>query len=231
MIVAENALHFPSVSGSIQGGVAVTLINTVPSAIAELARLRAIPDSVRSINLAGEPLNAELPGLIFSNSRVQTIRNLYGPTEDTTYSTCAVIMRGTPWVPAIGRPIANRRSYILDSHLQPVPVGVTGELYLGGAGVARGYLNRPELTAERFLESPFVSGDRLYKTGDLARYRPNGQIEYTGRIDHQVKLRGYRIELGEIESALRRCRGVRDAAVLMRDSSAGEPRLIAWFVP
>jgi microcystin synthetase protein McyA len=227
VIMAENALHLPSLPAAGK----VTLINTVPSAIAELARLRAIPDSVRSINLAGEPLNAELPGLIFSNSRAATIRNLYGPTEDTTYSTCARITRGEPWSPVIGRPLDNRKSYILDSHLQPAPIGVTGELYLGGEGVARGYLNRPELTAERFLESPFVSGDRLYKTGDLARYRPDGNIEYLGRMDGQVKLRGYRIEPGEIESALRRCEGVRDAAVLVRENAAGERFLAAWIVP
>ena len=121
--------------------------------------------------------------------------------------------------PTIGRPIANTRIYILDGNRQPVPIGVPGELYIGGAGVARGYLNRPELTAERFASNPFTNepNRRLYRTGDLARYRSDGNIEFLGRADNQVKIRGYRIELGEIEAALNKHTRVKDCVVGVRE--------------
>src|SRR5262249_37887417 len=133
--------------------------------------------------------------------------NLYGPTETTIWSSSTKILRPENDLsadPGIGRPIGNTRIYILDEHGEPAPVGVAGELYIGGAGVARGYLSRPELTAERFIPDPFSekSGARLYKTGDLARYLNGGELEYIGRTDHQVKVRGFRIELGEIEATL-----------------------------
>ncbi|MBL8264423.1 MAG: AMP-binding protein, partial [Xanthomonadaceae bacterium] len=128
----------------------------------------------------------------------------------------------------IGRPLANEQVYILDAHRQPVPVGVTGELYIGGAGVARGYLNRPELTAERFVDSLFVAGARLYRTGDLGRWRADGLIEYLGRNDFQVKIRGYRIELGEIESRLSAQPGVKEAVVQAVPGADGLPRLVAY---
>ena len=130
----------------------------------------------------------------------------------------------------IGVPGDNVRIYVLDDRLQPVPQGTTGELYISGDGVSRGYLHRPELTAERFLPNPFVPGERMYKTGDLARVLPQGTIQYEGRIDHQVKIRGYRIELGEIEAALMKAESVREAIVLARENEQGQNELCAYVV-
>ena len=145
--------------------------------------------------------------------------NAYGPTECTVDSTLALIVGDAPF---LGHPIANVRAYVLDEHARPVPPGVVGELYLGGAGLARGYLGRPDLTAERFIDNPFVAGERLYRTGDLARRRADGVLTYEGRNDFQVKIRGYRIELGEIESKLIALPGVKDAVVLARDDAPAQ---------
>jgi amino acid adenylation domain-containing protein/FkbM family methyltransferase len=205
-----------------------TLVNTVPSAIAALLEARAVPASVHTINLAGEPLKRALADQLFAHTGVQRLCNLYGPSETTTYSTWVAMPREQGFVPHIGRPIANTRIYLLDPHGQPVPIGVAGELHIGGAGVARGYLNRPELTAERFVDDPFHGG-RMYRTGDLARYLPDGNIEYLGRNDFQVKIRGYRIELGEIEARLQEQPGVREAVVLAREDSPGDKRLVAYY--
>lgn len=158
--------------------------------------------------------------------------NGYGPTETTVFSTSYQSMRDIHRNAPIGRPVDNTQTYILDTHLQPVPVGVTGELYIGGAGLARGYLNQPELTAERFVRNPFVEmpGARMYKTGDLARWMTDGNIEFLGRNDHQVKLRGFRIELGEIETKLTEHPGIREAVVLAREDVAGEKTLVAYYI-
>jgi acyl-coenzyme A synthetase/AMP-(fatty) acid ligase/aryl carrier-like protein len=187
---------------------------------------------VRTVNLAGEPLKRALVERLFAQTQVETVCNLYGPSETTTYSTWVAMRREEGFVPHIGRPIANTRVYLLDGNGQPVPQGVVGELYIGGDGVARGYLNREELTAERFLPDPFAGepSARMYRTGDLARYLPDGNIEFLGRNDFQVKIRGYRIELGEIESALTRHPAVREAVVLAREDSPGEKRLVAYVV-
>ena len=157
--------------------------------------------------------------------------NMYGPTETTIWSTISRVRRGAPLT--IGRPIANTTLYILDDRMQPVPVGAPGELHIGGAGVARGYLKRPDLTAERFVPHPFDARDdaRIYKTGDLARYRADGSVEFLGRRDHQVKVRGFRIELGEIETALAREEGVAAAVAVVREDVPGDPRLAAYVVP
>jgi acyl carrier protein len=169
---------------------------------------------------------------IYQSGEVEAVYNLYGPSEDTTYSTYTMVERGAAGEPTIGRPIANTQAYILDAHMQPVPVGVRGELYLGGDGLARGYLHRPDLTAERFIPHPFSmrGGERVYRTGDVARYRAGGEIEFLGRVDHQVKVRGYRIELGEIEAALRRQEQVRDAVVVVREEEGAGKRLVAYIV-
>ncbi|MFD2345911.1 amino acid adenylation domain-containing protein [Sinorhizobium terangae] len=207
LCLAENALALAQTPS------AVSLINTVPSAITALLDKKAVPASASAINLAGERLSAGLIERIFDNTRVQKICNLYAPSETTTYSTWVCMPRGQAVVETIGRPIANTRVYLLDGDGAPVPFGAVGELYIGGAGVARGYLNRPELTAERFIASAFVEGDRLYRTGDLARYLPDGNLEFLGRNDEQVKIRGFRIEPGEIAARLvehdagARCRG------------------------
>ena len=158
--------------------------------------------------------------------------NLYGPTETTIWSTACRIEPGFERI-SIGSPIGNTQVYLLDEYFQPVPVGVPGELYIGGAGVTRGYLNRPDLTAAKFIPNPFGTqeGDRLYRTGDLARWLPNGQIEFLGRMDHQVKVRGFRIELGEIEAALVAQESVREAVVIVRPDHLGQSRLVAYVVP
>jgi amino acid adenylation domain-containing protein len=226
VILAENVLHLATLPAADR----VTLVNTVPSALAELLVSGAVPPGVRVINVAGEPLTAHLVEAAFEATSVDRVHNLYGPTEDTTYSTGATIRRGEAWTPTIGRPLPNHRAYVLDAGRQPVPVGVTGELYLGGDGVARGYWNRPELTSERFLPSPFVDGDRLYRTGDLARYRHGGEIEFLGRCDQQVKVRGFRIEPGEIEAALMDVAGVAEAVVVCEGEPGVAPRLLAFVV-
>ena len=226
VMLAETALHLPRLAAAGE----VTLVNTVPSAIAELVRGEGLPPTVRTVVLAGEPLPRRLVDEIYACAGVERVCNCYGPSEDTTYSTYALIDRaGGP--PPIGRPVGGGWAYLLDAGLQPVPLGAVGELYLGGAGLARGYLGRPELTAERFVPDPFSStpGARLYRTGDLVRYRPDGEMLFLGRADHQVKIRGFRIELGEIEAALRRHPSVAEAVVLAR-GEAGEQRLVAYVV-
>jgi amino acid adenylation domain-containing protein len=166
-------------------------------------------------------------------SRAQRVRvfNVYGPTECTVDSTLCQIENEFE-IPAIGRPIANVQVYLLDRHMQLVPIGITGEIHVGGDSLARGYLNRRELTKEKFIANPFSTdpASRLYKTGDLARYSPDGKIQFLGRIDHQVKLRGYRIELGEIEAVLGQHPAIREAVVLAREDNPGDRRLVAYIV-
>lgn len=175
----------------------------------------------------GEALPRKLANSLLE--RGATLWNLYGPTETTIWSTIHRVEEQDGPVP-IGRAIANTQVYILDPYLQPIPVGVPGGLYIGGDGLAQGYLNRPELTAEKFIHNPYSDqpGARLYKTGDLARYRPDGNIEFLGRIDHQVKVRGFRIELGEIETVLTQHQSVGEAVVLVQDDEAANQHLVAY---
>jgi len=222
VVLASNVLELPTLADRAH----VTLINTVPSAIDALLMQRALPSSVRIVNLAGEPLTTELADRIYDVPTVEKVYDLYGPSEDTTYSTFIQRRRGDP--PSIGRPIANTRLYILDKAMQPVPVGVPGEIFLAGQGLARGYLGRPDLTSERFIPSPFTGVDRLYRTGDRARFRDDGNVEFLGRFDHQVKLRGFRIELGEIESIARAFPDVGQCVVTVEQSNAGTQRLVAY---
>ncbi len=201
------------------------VINEEPQALADVKQL-LIGGEALSVPHVRKGL-AELPGT--------EIINGYGPTESTTFTCCYRIPReldeDLSSIP-IGRPIGNTQVYILDPYLNPVPIGVAGELHIGGDGLARGYLNRPELTAEKFIKHPFSNDPeaRLYKTGDRARYLPDGNIEFLGRIDNQVKLRGYRIELGEIETVLNHNPAIKEAVVTVREDSPGDKRLIAYVV-
>lgn len=224
LIVAENALALPDLPARDE----VTLINTVPSAVAELVRQQAIPVGVRVVNLAGEPLSATLADEVYGAAAVENVYDLYGPSEDTTYSTVARRERGG--AATIGRVLPGSQLYLLDEDGHPVPRGTVGEIYLGGAGVARGYLGRADLTAERFGPDTFsgVPGARLYRTGDVARFRADGQLEFLGRRDHQVKIRGFRIELGEIQHALEQHGEIAEAAVVARETEASGPRLVAY---
>ncbi|WP_340619900.1 non-ribosomal peptide synthetase [Xenorhabdus siamensis] len=196
------------------------------------------PPALRSVAASGEKAEVRHLHAWLTSPATQACRwiNIYGPTETTVNATACPYEPGQP-LPAddipIGQPMANTTVYILDPQGQPVPVGVTGELYIGGEGVARGYLNRPDLTAERFLPDPFrpVPGARMYRTGDLGHWRPEGTVHYLGRNDFQVKLRGFRIELGEIETHLVACPGVKDALVIVREDEHGDKRLVAYLVP
>jgi amino acid adenylation domain-containing protein len=193
------------------------------------ASARAKAGSIRRVICSGEALSASLSRLFFAALDGIELHNLYGPTEAAVDVTAWRCEPGAAVVP-IGRPIDNTRIYVLDAHLSPVPIGVRGELYIGGVQVGRGYLNRPELTRERFLDDPFQGrGARLYRTGDIARWLPSGVIEYLGRLDDQVKLRGFRIELGEIESVLAQHPAVREAVVVVREDAPDDKRLVAYL--
>ena len=225
VILARNAIELPDLPAKNE----VTLINTVPSAANELLRLQGIPPSVQVINLAGEPLKTALVDRLYALGTVLKVHDLYGPSETTTYSTYALRQAGA--LATVGRPIANTQIHLLDESWQPVVVGEIGEIFIGGAGVARGYLHRPDLTAERFVPDPFSTdtNDRLYRTGDLARWR-DGDLEFLGRMDHQIKIRGYRVELGEIETALAQHPAVRECVVIAREDTPDEKRLVAYVV-
>ncbi len=207
----------------------ISLINTVPSVISTLLSHNAIPATVKTINLAGELLKQELVEKLYAHKKDCVVNDLYGPSEDTTYSTyCRRLLGGSP---NIGRPIDNGKAYIFSASGTLQPAGVEGELYLGGDGLGRGYLNRPELTSEKFITNPFSDAPdaRLYKTGDLVRWLPDGSLEYLGRIDDQVKIRGFRIELGEIENTLLTHDAIKSAVVVAYEN-LGDKQLVAYVV-
>ncbi|AMO95406.1 D-alanine--poly(phosphoribitol) ligase, subunit 1 [Collimonas fungivorans] len=202
--------------------------------LSELWSQRAEPlPMLQDLITAGEQLRIT-PAIrrMFARHGQARLHNHYGPTESHVVSAHVLEGPAEAWedLPPIGRPIGNSRIYLLDAHRQPVPLGLAGEIYIGGVQVARGYLQQPELTAERFIDNPFVAGERLYKTGDLGRWREDGAIEYLGRNDFQVKIRGFRIELGEIEAQLSRIEGVRETVVIAREDSPGDKRLVAYLV-
>lgn len=229
IILAKNALELPSLPEAQE----ITLLNTVPSSMAELLRVNGIPESVRTVNLSGDLLPPALVTQLYQRKHIERVHNGYGPTEDTTFTTFALVKRENEGPPPIGRPVDNEQVYLLDRHLNLVPIGIPGELCIAGDGLARGYLNRPEATAEKFVPNPFdaTPGARLYRTGDLARYRPDGNIEFIGRIDHQVKIRGFRVELGEVEATLSQHPAIRDVVVMAREDTPGVKRLVAYVVP
>ena len=214
----------------------ITTIQLVPSMLGVFLEEPGLENctSLKRFFCGGERLSGNLRDRFFERLPHVALTNLYGPTEVSIDATARVVSRDDqhPSVP-IGRPISNMQVYLLDSHLRPVPAGVAGEVFIGGVGVARGYWRRPELTAERFIPNPFseTADARLYRAGDLARLLPNGEIEFLGRVDDQVKLRGFRIELGEIEAALREHPMAREAIVMAREDEPGNTRLVAYVVP
>jgi amino acid adenylation domain-containing protein len=230
VVLVEDAIalaELPAAAG-------VTLVNTVPSALAELVQPGSLPSSVSTVNVAGEPLRRELADRICSLPGVVELWNLYGPSEDTTYSTGARIEHNGGG-PSIGRPLANTRVYLLDGEQRLVPIGAHGEIWIAGEGLARGYLGRPDLTADRFRPDPFATGPatrggRLYRTGDLGRRNPRGEIDFLGRLDHQVKIRGFRIEPGEIEATLAAHDSVGEVVVTVWQAQE-TALLVAYIVP
>ncbi|RMT47524.1 non-ribosomal peptide synthetase, partial [Pseudomonas syringae] len=209
----------------------IGLVNTVPSALKALLEVDGLPESVHTVNVAGEALKRSLVESLFEKTGVQRLCNLYGPSETTTYSSWVAMDREHGFAAHIGKPVGNTQFYLLDEQRQPVPMGISGEIYIGGAGVARGYLNRDDLTAERFLNDPFSQNPaaRMYRTGDLGRYLQDGNIEYLGRNDDQVKIRGFRIELGEIDARLAKHPAVHEAVVTAREGVPGDKRLVAYY--
>ncbi|GHF69363.1 non-ribosomal peptide synthetase [Streptomyces mashuensis] len=207
----------------------VTVMQATPS-LWRVAVADGLPLAGVRVLVGGEALPGDLAASLVDGAA--SVTNLYGPTETTIWSTSSVLDAATAATPRIGRPIANTRVYVLDAHLRPVPVGVAGELYIGGTGVVRGYLGRPGLTAERFVADPFAGpGARMYRTGDLVRWTSSGELEFVRRVDDQVKIRGFRIELGEIETVLSRHPLVDRVAVTVREDQPGNKRLVAYVVP
>ncbi|MGH3996724.1 MAG: non-ribosomal peptide synthetase, partial [Pseudonocardiaceae bacterium] len=217
------------------GARAVSLISAVPSALSQVLSAGSVAVTADTVVLAGEALSARAARQIQAATSCRRLANIYGPTEATVYAT-AWYRDGERFdgqqAPLIGGPIANTQTYVLDAALRPVPIGVPGELYLAGAGLARGYLHRPGLTATRFVANPFgPAGGRMYRTGDVVRWTPDGELVFVGRVDEQVKIRGFRIEPGEIETVLATHPDISAVAVIAREDQPGTTRLVAYLVP
>jgi amino acid adenylation domain-containing protein len=225
VILLRDALEMATSPAAAEG----RFVATFPSIATELLRLGGVPASLRVMNLGGELFGSSLVDRVYSETSVRWVHNMYGPSEDTVYSTWAPLPAGSDEAPSIGRTTGHSRVWLLDRGLRPVSVGVTGQLFLGGHGLARGYLGRPGLTASLFLPSPFGGrGERMYRSGDLARFLADGRLQFVGRGDDQVKVRGFRIELGEVESVLRRHPAVAEVAVVAREDRPGEKILVAY---
>lgn len=224
VILAENVLSLEEHSAKEQ----VRLINSVPSAMTTLVANRALPKTVQTVTLAGEPLKGNLVEKLYQLNHVTKVYNLYGPSEDTTYSTEELVPANHQQEPTIGTPIMGTTAMILGHSLEVLPASATGALYLSGAGLARGYLGQPGKTAEAFIPHPYANGCRLYKTGDRVKRDANGKLCFLGRRDHQVKLRGYRIELGEIEAAINHYPDVLQSRVLVSNALSGGQQLVAF---
>ncbi|WP_215396278.1 non-ribosomal peptide synthetase [Rheinheimera oceanensis] len=226
-LIVENILMLVEHNYEDKG---ITMINSVPSGVSAVLKENRIPSSVKTINLAGEALRQSLVNDLHQLLSLDRVVNLYGPSEDTTYSTVMAMDDMVQGSVLIGRPITNTQAYILNEARELLPMGVVGELYLGGDGLSRGYLNRPDLNSSVFIKNSFSDNDdgRLYKTGDLVRYMPDGNLAYVGRIDEQVKIRGFRIELKEVEHHLGNCANVAASIVVARDDESGSKRLVAY---
>jgi acyl-coenzyme A synthetase/AMP-(fatty) acid ligase len=228
VIATDDHGRDPVLLASVIARFGVTVAGATPATWRMLTSDGWRPSASMRIHTAGEAIGRDLADRVLEGGARLT--NLYGPTETTIYSTATELRPGQQIT--IGRPLDNTRTYVLDAQLEPVPVGVLGELCIGGAGVARGYLGRPDLTAEKFVADPFSNepGARTYRTGDMARWRSDGTLDYVGRRDGHVKLRGFRIELGEIEAALRSAAGIREAVVVLREDVPGDARLVAYVI-
>jgi acyl-coenzyme A synthetase/AMP-(fatty) acid ligase/acyl carrier protein len=221
---AETAMDANALRRLLQN-VGATAMQATPATWRALVTSGGVPETVRLRLCGGEALPRDLAADLLTDGA--ELWNVYGPTETTVWSAAGRVSPNDPV--RVGPPIPGTRMYVLDEALRPVPVGVTGQVFLGGAGVTRGYHGKPSLTAQRFVPDPYSTcGERLYATGDLGRWDPDGRIELLGRMDHQIKLRGFRIEIEEIETALRSCAGVTDAAVAL--VTEPEPRLVAYVV-
>ena len=225
IVLVENLLALKSAPAREK----VRFVNTGPSLLDALLRVDGLPHGVTTVVVAGERLSRHLGSALFARMPGIRLLNCYGPTETTVYSSCGVIDPSDRNEPSIGRPIWNTTLHVLGRGLAQLPPGTEGELFIGGAGVARGYLDRPELTAERFLPNPYGPG-QLYRTGDRVRWREDGELEFLGRIDDQIKIRGVRVEPGEIEATLSTLHDIKAAVVKLCPDVTGTPRLTAYLV-
>ncbi|MEU9098372.1 non-ribosomal peptide synthetase [Streptomyces sp. NPDC048361] len=231
VVLVESAVHLPDSPYADK----VTHLNVVPSVMNGLLDAGSLPPNVRTVVFGGEPLRRKLVDRAYRETGADRVYNAYGPTEGTVFCSVKLVPEDDTDEPTIGAPSPGVRAYVLDENLRRLPAGVSGELYIGGAGLAHGYVNRPQTTAERFLPDPFLAGALMYRTGDVVAFTDDGELRFGGRADHQVKLRGFRIELEEVEARLTGCPEVREAAAVVRGGRLtgyvvpeGEPRDGVW---